>query len=409
MQLPTKKLDDHYAIVPLVHGYHIQAKFPNFVIRSLDNCLSVVLPVWNYIRALFSRRSTAVVPPKKILLANIAHNGDVIITLSLVKAIKDSYPDSEIGFLAGSWCKVILDNHPWLHHVHYFDHWRISRAKTTLIKRIITKIKTSREVVRQLKSIGYDAAIDVYHLFPNAIPLIWRAKIPVRFGFVSGGFGPMLTNPHTWRLRDKHIAYNYLDLARELLPEIPANIFLQSVLARNSVIDIGKFGALIKKQYIICHPSSGNILRNWPIEKWRTLKEKLLAQGYQLVFTGLGEQENLLIEQIIQESVGCINLCNKIQWDELVEVIANAACIFSSDTAASHVAAAVDTPSVVLIGGLVNYHNWQPLTAKTTVVYKKLPCIPCYRSFGCVDLECIRGTTVEQVLAAIQNFMSIKC
>lgn len=347
--------------------------------------------------------------PKKLLLCNTAHLGDVIISLSLVKAIKDYYPDIEIGFLAGSWCAVVLQNHPLISHTHYFDHWRISRAKFSFLKKWLIKTKTRSKTIKELKQVRYDAAIDLYHFLSNAIPLLWSAKIPKRYGYTSGGFGPLLTNPEPWVLQNKQIAYNHLVLVRKLLPNIPADISLQPILARTPTMQINKFGNLIAKKYILCHPSSGNVLRNWPLVNWIELKERLLQKKYFLVFTGRGINEHKFITQIIQNSPNCINLCNQLKWDELVEVVANAACTFSSDTAVSHITSAVNTASVVLIGGMVNYNQWQPLSKNTIIVHKNMPCLPCYRPLACDSIDCIRETTIDQVFTAIVAAFNANC
>ena len=43
----------------------------------------------------------------------------------------------------------------------------------------------------------YEIAIDTYHFIQNSIPLLWLARIPIRIGYTSGGFGPLLdsSNP----------------------------------------------------------------------------------------------------------------------------------------------------------------------------------------------------------------------
>lgn len=398
--------DDHYAIQPIVHGYWIQARLPNLLMRLNDKFWSIILPLINGSK---KTPQTCNPPntPKKILLSNLANIGDVIISLSLAKAIKDYYPEVAIGFLAGSWCKGVLNNHPLLNYVHYYDHWYMNQYKKPLWFKIILNVRRSKQISRELSNVGYDAAIDLYHLFPNSIPLLWRADIPRRFGYISGGFGPFLTDPRSWEANDKQIAYNHLQLVRKLFPKIPQDIKLTSWIMRNEQINVTKKWGVESRKYIICHPSCSIMLRNWSTEKWIELKEELLSRKYTLVFTGLGTNEEELVSKIILNSPNCINLCGKLSWFEFVEVTANAMCTCSSDTGITHLAAAVNVPSVIMFGGISYYKNLQPLSDNVSIVYKKLPCVPCYRRFGCVDLECIRGAAVAEVLNAIE-FWSLR-
>lgn len=399
MSFVRKEGSNHYSIEPLVNGYWIQARLPNLLMRINDKFWQTIL----WLSRVFNKPSIDKKNiPRRVLLSNLANNGDIIICLSLVNAIKEYYPEIEIGFLVGSWGKGILNNHPQVNYTHYYDHWYMKQYKKPLLSKVVLNIKISRKIVKEIKKINYDAAFDLYQQFPNSIPLLWRAGIPKRYGYISGGFGPFLTNPHPWRLNDEQIAYNYLKLIRELLPKIPLDYKLKSCVVRNNKINIKEKYGLENKKYIICHPGCSSELRIWPIAKWIELKEKLLLKNYTLTFTGQGANEEELILNIISNSSNCINLCSTLNWVEFTEVTAGALCTFSADTSITHLAAAVDVPSVVLFGGLVNYKNLEPLSDKKIIVYNMQPCIPCYRRYGCEDLECIRGTSVDQVYAAIE-------
>ena len=57
-------------------------------------------------------------PPKRILLVNFGHLGDLVISSQLLPAIKGKYPQAKIGFLVGIWASQVLHGHPdieWLH------------------------------------------------------------------------------------------------------------------------------------------------------------------------------------------------------------------------------------------------------------------------------------------------------
>ncbi|MCL5260770.1 MAG: glycosyltransferase family 9 protein [Gammaproteobacteria bacterium] len=386
---------------PLSNGYLVKTPISNLILRCIDTFWSSYIAIRNF----FCKPSTitSFQTPTKVLLANIANLGDVIIATSIVAAIKHYYPGINIGFLAGSQSKNILANHPLVNQVHYFDHFYISRAKTSIWQKLWRHYITKRQALTEIKKQNYDVVIDLYAYFPNSIFLLWQSKIPVRVGYASGGFGPLLTKAKIWELENKHVAKYHLDLVRSVLANIPEDVVLKPMInCFDPVPMFGKIPETIKaKGYIILHPGSGAILRNWPIVNWRALKEQLLALGYGIVLTGLGAAEQELTDKICAASEDAINLCNKLSWQELVAVIAEAKLLVGVDSCASHITAAVDTPSVIIIGGMVNYTQWQPLTKLTKVLYKNLPCVPCYNKNGCQGMDCICGVEVVQVLSAI--------
>jgi len=365
--------------------------------------LTLTPAVFCYEKLFFPKRESdsKTIIPQKILLCNIAHLGDVIIATSILPVIKQYYPEAKIGFLAGSWAKVILHNHPLIDYKHYFDHYYLNRSKQSWWKKIFLHLSTRTIAKREITNLNYDLAIDLYAYYPSLAFFFWLMKIPRRAAYNRRAFPCLLTDPKSWQMENKHIAKYHLALVSHVLEKISRDAELKPVLAFTK--DNYTFAPnLIKKQgYIILHPGSGAVLRNWPQTNWIKLKKKLLESGFTVVLTGAGSAEQDLTDEIKATDNDCINLCNKLSWDELVTVIAKAKLLVGVDSCASHITAALDTPSVVIIGGMVNYIEWQPLSRLTKVVYKNMPCVPCYNHSGCSSMECIRGVDVEQVMQAI--------
>ncbi len=121
--------------------------------------------------------------------------GDALMMTSLLAALKSADPEVKLGVVVGSWSRPIVEGHPLIDVVHTVDHWKLNRSPLPLWKKIVQYYATKRRAVREIRAQSYDAAIDFYPFFPNAIPLLWQAKVPMRIGFTSGGFGPVLTIP----------------------------------------------------------------------------------------------------------------------------------------------------------------------------------------------------------------------
>jgi heptosyltransferase-3 len=91
-----------------------------------------------------------------------------------------------------------------------------------------------------------------------------------------------------------------------------------------------------------------------------------------------------------------------------ITALASAARIFvGNDSGIAHIAAAVQTPSVVIFGSS-NRDHWRPWTdAPHRIVFQELACQPCAGHF-CKEFsepECIKRVSVEQVIEALETLL----
>lgn len=348
--------------------------------------------------------------PQKILLTNGAHLGDVLIATSVLPVLKSAFPEVKIGFLIGNWARPVLQNHPMIEWVHTVDHWKLNRSSISKFQKLKHYWRTRTIALREIRKVKYDVAVDLYYYFPNSIPLLWQANIPVRIGYSSAGFGPLLTHSLCWVNQDSHMSdyhntllkmmsINDIHLKKQIISLPPYEAY--------SVIDIENIIGYSskKKEYIVFHIGSGSALREWPIVKWRALVEKFVGEDYLLIFTGNSDRENANIDSVITGLANCINLCGKLSWQDYINTISGARLLFGVESLAGHLAAAVKTPCVVIYSGISNTFNWRPLTGQCVVIKHTIPCAPCYRSKGCNTMDCVINVEVEQVVEAAKIFL----
>jgi ADP-heptose:LPS heptosyltransferase len=90
---------------------------------------------------------------------------------------------------------------------------------------------------------------------------------------------------------------------------------------------------------------------------------------------------------------------------ELAAFSSKAKLFVGNDSGVAHIAAAVQTPSVVVFGSS-NRDHWRPWTdAPNEIVYESFACQPCpgyeCEEFG--DPKCILSVSAEKVFAAIDR------
>lgn len=373
----------------------------------------IALKIINLFWALLIKKKPSFIinNPRKILVCNFAHLGDVVISTSILPALKKKFPNAEIGFLCASWSSFVLKNHPLIKKIHLLDHWKLSRAKLSFWKKIKLYFSMRKKALKEIKAEKYDIGIDLIHYFPNSIFLLWQAKIPTRIAYTSAGFESLLTHPKIWEDSDKYMSSYHLHLIED--PKIEKNYtpppFLKN-FSNEELSNLKNKFTFLSQKYLIFHVSCEDRHREWEVSKWRELALKF--SSYTIIFTGKGEREATKIEEIVCNLSNCHNLCNLLDFDEFTLIIKEASLLISTDTVSVHIGFAFNVPSLIFFSGIKKYQYWLPKSNNVDFVINRLPCTPCDHKKGCLKTNtpfaCIRDINVEEVFEK-SNRLLINC
>lgn len=380
--------------------------------RALNGAMQAIDALLTACRPL-CRRGGAIAPPRRLLISDIAHLGDLVVATSILPVIKSAFPECQIGFLVGSWARPVLQNHALVDHIHILDHWVANRDALSRQDKMRRYRQTRRQALREVKAAKYDAALELFWNFPNTLPFLWQARIPTRIGYGSGGFGPLATHCLDFDERLLHAAQRHLALAKTLgatetdlaraAPILPPVSDEDAATLDQALVSAGPGG----KEYVVFHVGAGGTLKVWPALKWRALAEQFVEAGTRLVFTGAGDKDQALIDEITENLSGCVNLCDRLNWGAFVAAIKRARLLVCVDTVAGHIAGATQTPCAVLMTGQ-NPYLWHPLGQRHQILMRPVPCAPCHRGLGCADMECLRDVEVEQVYQAGMALLKVE-
>jgi ADP-heptose:LPS heptosyltransferase len=131
------------------------------------------------------------------------------------------------------------------------------------------------------------------------------------------------------------------------------------------------------KPWIILHPGVSDPKRRYPPRKWVQFARYLLReQDVQLLITGSEpeKQQNLALQRAIGDKCFCITGEGTIE--EFITLIKHSSMVISVNTSASHIAAAVETPVIVLYALTNPQHT--PWSRNSAVLYFDVP--PALRS-----------------------------
>lgn len=375
-----------------VPRYFVARGWGRAYLRALDAVLAAV-----------PRRSARqpITPPRRVLIAVGGQLGDAVLATGVFSFLETAIPDVELGVVSGSNASVVFQGQPGIRWIHTVDHWKQRRAPVSPMTRVVDHWQSWRRAVREIAAIGYDSAIDLYAFYPNMATVMWAARIPRRIGYASGGGARLFTDALSAPALDRHVVEHHATLVSRLVDPKHAIDAVTPSIASTPLMERGVRGA--PGEYVVVHMGAGSRQKEWSLAQWRTLISDIQTTDCAIVLTGRGERERATANAISVTQPTVINLVDRLEWQELVDVVRNADGVVSPDTAVAHIAAAVDTPNVVIWAGINDPRNWRPRSARTAIVMHPVPCAPCFRPDGCSHMSCIRGVTPADVRDAMSS------
>jgi ADP-heptose:LPS heptosyltransferase len=389
------------------------AGLKKFLRSGLKDCLAASAPqIYRllHIRSRNKQGAPHTGEPKRILVLNGAHLGDVVISTSILPVLRSAYPSAEIGFVTGSWSSMVIANHPDIAFSHQIDHWSINRSNISYIKKVRHFRKTYAIALDEIRQKKYDMAVCVFPYFlPDYMDVAWRAGIPIRLGFANSLFASLATSvtelptsPFLHQaalqaevLRPLSLSDRHTSKRKSVLPESTEE-------ATREVSSLLNVADVKTTNYRIVHIGAGASNREMPIKFWRDIAV-CLSESQLLLFTGRGGREADQINRVIHGLGNCINACDKLSWDGFVAAVRYANVLYGVESMAGHVAAAVGTITISVYSGVAGVARWRPEGSLSTVFTNHLSCAPCGNIHGCREMTCLRNIMPADILSNHTN------
>lgn len=156
------------------------------------------------------------------------------------------------------------------------------------------------------------------------------------------------------------------------------------------------------KKWIIIHPltTKGHIARRWPKENFAQLSDKLIEDGYEVIFIGKGETE-YVDDIILKMKNKPKNLVDKTDMQNLCLLIKKAHLVITTDSSPLHISSILGT-KVIGIFGPSDPEVSCPKNAY--YIYKKIVCNPCHKR-KCRIMKCMKEIKVEEVYNKIKEII----
>lgn len=163
--------------------------------------------------------------------------------------------------------------------------------------------------------------------------------------------------------------------------------------------------ALRAGDYICVHPGARGRTRRWPTLKFAQVADALANAGYRVVLTGSAAERDLVSAVAAAMRTQPLRLDGATSLGALAALLADARLLVCNDTGVSHLAAALKTPSVVVVTGS-DPARWAPQDrARHRVLSHPVPCRPCAYDRCDHDFACAGGVDVDAVVTQARSLL----
>ncbi|OIR03462.1 lipopolysaccharide heptosyltransferase 1 [mine drainage metagenome] len=280
--------------------------------------------------------------PRRILLVQISALGDQVQTLPAVSDIAARWPDAEIDWAVDARFADIARQHPAVRRVFALPLKGVQQAP-----RELARWRALLAELRALRARRYDVVWDPHSVLKSAI-VARLAKSPLRVGYSAPDCGGEPLAARAYHLNFSRPPGIHGTEGRRL--------FARAVLDTDTrrPVDYAIRHAFPASNpelpaYAVLAHGASKPEKLWPVEHWRVLGERLIAQDLQLVLPWGNAAERDRAERLIAAwPAGRARLADRGGITDMARLLAGAALVVGVDTGFSHLAAALRRPLVML-------------------------------------------------------------
>ena len=333
--------------------------------------------------------------PGRILVTRLRRIGDAILSLPVLDALHERFPDAGIDFLAEEGPTQAAVGHPAVR--------RILSIQT----RAAWPLPAPWPLLRALRRERYDWVIDLYGNPRTAILSAWTGA-PVRVGPDRRGRRRLYTHLIP-AVREPLSAVNHHLLALRALG-ISASPSAPRIHLSNAERTLGR--SIVRDRLPGHGPAVGlHVGNRWPSKRWpennfASLARVLSRSGRRLAILA-GPGEEILAARLLRlDGVAPAAMIAGLPLRTYWSVVAALDALVTNDGSPLHAGPAVGTATVGILGPTVP-EIWFPYDARHghQLLCREIWCRPCHRH-ECARLDCLEWISVEDAAAAVERALA---
>jgi len=300
----------------------------------------------------------------RILILRLSSIGDILLCTPLIRQFRTTYPDAQIDFIIKKEFSDLLRYNPHLNTLYEVDKKDGRRG-----------LKELRQII---KANDYHYILDLHNNF----------RTNYLHSFLSGTSKKKIKKDYLKRqllvsfkinIYDEIITIpqRYFQVARELKIQDDQQ-GLEMHWQAGKIDRADELIAFFKqKSYFVLACGAGFFSKQWPLEYFQELIQKLLSRHHEsIVILGSKLEAERFQSLVVSDRVR--NLAGELTLLEAAAVIAEARAVVSNDSGLMHMATAVKTPVLAIFGSTVEELGFFPFRSEHLVLQNvDLNCRPC--------------------------------
>jgi heptosyltransferase-3 len=334
----------------------------------------------------------------RVLVVRLRSIGDTVLATPSLAALKRFLPHAEIDILLEDWVAPLLAGSPHVDNVI-----TMQRGSVASRARVAARLRANR----------YDV---VYNLHGGTTAtLLSRATGAVhRVGYEAYQYSWLhnhrsQSSSFLWKRDKTHSVEQQLALLG--WTGVPVSDRPPTHLAVTEAADVTiaehlRAQGIEAAPFVVLHPAAASDTKQWAAMNFASVADVLAGQNLNIVAISTASEMSV-VNDLKQHSTAEILPLTNLSLPEVTALLARARLFVGNDSGIAHMAAAVETPSVVVFGSS-NTAHWQPWArAPAEFVLEEMDCQPCHGYF-CEKFEqpeCIKRVPVDRVVAALQRVL----
>ncbi|GAK48834.1 glycosyltransferase family 9 [Candidatus Moduliflexus flocculans] len=343
--------------------------------------------------------TTYPVSAKKILIIQFRQIGDVLLTTPAVKALRDFYPDSEIWFFTEAGPAKILQGNPHIDRI--------------VIRQRKARFRDNVALIRELRKERFDLVIDFFCNGRSAwMSFLIGAAHRVAAAHRGRSFWytdtPAIQTGIGYAAEDKLALLRAIGIPGTLIPPVlhipdESNAYIDTFFTQQK---LDKTDAAGHAPIVTIDPTSRRQSRQWIRERYVQLADELFErhQARSIFIWGPGERE--MVDALIKQARYPHLLACQTDLMQLAALIAKSDLHIGNCSAPRHLAVAVRTPSLIVMGP-TSAANWTYPSPQHRAMCGNVECLECQKT-ECATHECMTALTVEMMADAAEELLEQK-
>jgi predicted lipopolysaccharide heptosyltransferase III len=335
---------------------------------------------------------------ERVLVVRLRSIGDTVLATPSLAALKRFLPHAVIDILLEDWVAPLLAGSPHVDNVITMERGSVaSRAK------VATRLRARRyDVVYNLHG-GTTAS-----LLTRATGATHRVGYDAyQYSWLHNHRSPSAS--FLWKREKTHSVEQQLALLGWTgvpVSDRPPTHLEVTEAADAKVAEHLRARGIGDAPFVVIHPAAASDTKQWAASNFARVADALAGQNLNVVAIST-PQELAVVEALQEDSNAEILPLTNLSLPEVTALLARARLFVGNDSGIAHMAAAVETPAVVVFGSS-NTAHWQPWArAPAEFVLEEMDCQPCHGYF-CEKFEqpeCIKRVPVDRVMAAIERVL----